>query len=284
MDWLSAVPNWMFAFGASGALGWGAWRRGSLSTDGAIAAAWVGASIGMGLGLRGFIVLCVFFFTSTLLGRVGKVRKQRFETHYAKGHRRDVLQVLANGGVASACATWLWLGSRTAPEPSAVTPIAVAAYASLASANADTWATELGVLSRSQPWHLLQWRRVAAGTSGAISGLGSLVAWLGAATIAASAYVGHAGAGRVLAVAVAIVTGAGFLGALADSALGAVAQRQYVCRHCGEQVETKLHCDAPARVVGPRWAALDNDSVNLIANGLAAVLAWVAVTSGCVGI
>lgn len=280
-DWLSAVPSWVFAFGASGALGWGAWRRGSLTTDGAIAAGWVGGSIGMGLGLRGFAVLCVFFFTSTLLGRVSKHRKRRFETHYAKGHRRDAWQVFANGGVASAGATWLWFQDYTTAPLLDATAIAVAVYASLASANADTWATELGVLSRSQPWHLLQWRRVPAGTSGAISGFGSLVSWLGAATIAASVFVGSSRSGWA---AFFVIASAGFLGALADSLLGAIAQRQYVCHHCREQVETAVHCDAPARVIGPRWAILNNDSVNLVANGLAAVLAWVAVTGGCVGI
>src|SRR5690606_6385852 len=101
----------------------------------------------MGLGREGFVVLCVFFFTSTLLNRVGNVRKARLESHYAKSHRRNALQVMANGGAAFVCATALWLQDYIAAEPIVINrlgePLAIAACASLASANADTWATEL---------------------------------------------------------------------------------------------------------------------------------------------
>lgn len=229
----------------------------------------------MGLGGGGFLVLCVFFFTSTLLGRVGKSRKTRFESHYAKGHRRDALQVMANGGVALTCATLLWLQGYVAPEVYTGgrlgEPLAIAACASLASANADTWATELGVLSRSDPWHLLTWRRVPAGTSGAVSMLGFGVALLGAITISASAWAMGGGFGAGDAFNVAIL---GFAGAALDSVLGATLQKQYLCSVCRQQVEVSNHCGAPARVVGPRWARLDNDGVNFAANALSAAGAW----------
>lgn len=276
-DALNELPTWALAFGASSSLALAAFLRGSLSWDGAFAACLVGGTIWMGLGGEGFIVLCVFFLTSTLLGRVGKSRKARFETHYAKGHRRDALQVMANGGVAFGCAGLSWFQQHAVSASSAASlaePWALAACASLASANADTWATELGVLSRGKPWHLVTWRRVPAGTSGAVSLLGCGVSGLGAATIALTAW-GTSG-GLVWGDAFTI-TLAGFAGSLLDSLLGAIAQRQYVCGVCHAQVETPSHCSAPAEALGPCWARLNNDGVNFLANGLAGAVTWLVV-------
>lgn len=272
---VAGFPEWALAFGASTVLAAAALVRGSLTLDGALAACLVGGTTWMGLGREGFVVLCVFFFTSTLLGRVGRARKKPLESHYSKGHRRDALQVMANGGAAFVCATALWLQDYMTPEPILGArlgePLAIAACASLASANADTWATELGVLSRERPWHLLEWRRVAPGTSGAVSALGTGVALLGAATIAVAAFLLDAGMARYSAFTVMVL---GFAGALFDSVLGATAQRQYRCTMCGEQVETPNHCGSLARPTGPAWARLDNDAVNFIANATAAIGAW----------
>lgn len=269
------MPTWVLAFGTSSILSVGALWRGSLTWDGAIAACLVGGSLWVGLGGSGFWVLCVFFFTSTLLGRVGKARKLRFESHYAKGHRRDAWQVLANGGTASLCATLLWwqdyMATGVNTSDRLGEPLAIAACASLASANADTWATELGVFSRRQPWHLLAWRRVAAGTSGAVSALGCVVAALGAGTVALAAWAAGAGfrAGDAFNVTVL-----GFAGSLLDSVLGATAQKQYLCPVCREEVEVASHCSVPTQAVGPRWARLGNDGVNFVANAVVAAGAW----------
>lgn len=276
--WFASVPDWGWAYGASASLALGAWWRGSLSRGGTVAAGLVGGTIGWAFGVEGFLVLCAFFVTATSLGRVGRSRKRRLETHYAKGHRRDAMQVMANGGVAMGCAALALLHGHlqgTSPVDGGLgAPLGVAACASLASANADTWATELGVLSRVQPWHLFTCRRVPAGTSGAVSGLGCAVAVAGAATIGITAWGTSASfaAGQVL-----LVTAVGFGGALVDSALGATLQRQYTCTMCGEQVEAAIHCEAPTRLVGPSWARLDNDAVNLLANLSAAIVAGGAV-------
>lgn len=275
-DALGCVPSWWVAFGASSLLAGAAFLRGSLSWDGALAACLVGGMIWIGFGGAGFVVLCTFFFTSTLLGRVGKSRKARFESHYAKGHRRDALQVMANGGPAFACATlgWFLACSDSGEGGRLAGPLAVAACASLASANADTWATELGVLSHTPPWHLFRWRRVPAGTSGAVSLLGCVVALSGAATVAGVAWLVGDGFGLCDAW---LVAAAGFGGCLLDSALGAAAQKQYVCATCNEQVEVKEHCAKPTVAVGPGWARLGNDAVNFCANATAAAVSWLVV-------
>ena len=60
---------------------------------------------------------------------------------------------------------------------------ALAMLGALVAANADTWATELGVLSRSPPRLVTTLRQVAPGTSGAVSGVGMLAATAGAAFV-----------------------------------------------------------------------------------------------------
>lgn len=49
----------------------------------------------------------------------------------------------------------------------------------LASSNSDTWASEIGSLSRKKPIYIRTFKRIERGTSGAISGLGTVAAFAG---------------------------------------------------------------------------------------------------------
>lgn len=258
---------------ATAVLSIGAWKRGSLTISGGIAATAVGFFVWAGLGRMGFASLCAFFLTSTLLGRVGKARKRPLQLDYEKGDQRDAWQVFANGGVATCIAVWLVVfgdaGWFPAELRSDTTNNAVlAALASLASANADTWATELGVLWPRPPRSLWTWRSVPAGSSGAVSP-GGLVAALGGALLIALVAT-QLPAAVTPVEALCWVTGPGFLGAFADSALGKV-QQQYACESCGKTVETRTHCGRATTRASSRFAVLNNDGVNFLANAVAAL-------------
>lgn len=246
--------------------------RGSLSGSGAVAAFGVGSFTWLGLGKGVYVTLCVFFLTSTLLGKLGAGRKGVIEAAYSKGQRRDAGQVFANGGIAALCGA-LALLSDLASEPQTAQSVRVtlvwAASAALASANADTWATELGVLSRGQPWHLTRLVRVPRGTSGAVSLLGSAAALLGAVTIAVSAALSTE-APETRSELLWVATLAGFAGALFDSLLGATLQSQRQCASCRHWVEATEHCGAATSPVQRPLQWLGNDGVNLLANSLAA--------------
>ena len=139
-----------------------AYRAHSLSRSGALAALVLGTVI-FGLGGFGWAVLLLgFFISSSLLSRLFKRRKAAFDEKFSKGSRRDAWQVAANGGTAGLMvllhvlfpgAAWPWL----------------AFAGSLAAANADTWATELGVLSRTAPRLITTGKKVERGTSGGVS-------------------------------------------------------------------------------------------------------------------
>ena len=155
-----------------------AYRTRSLSKSGALAATFVGTVI-FGIGGWGWaILLLTFFITSSGLSRAFKKRKENLNEKFSKGHERDAGQVLGNGGMA----TLFVLIHALYPE-SMIGWVGFAA--SLAAVNADTWATELGVLNPTPPYLITNpGKRVEKGTSGGISLWGTGAALLGSAVIA----------------------------------------------------------------------------------------------------
>jgi len=134
----------------------------------------------------------------------------------------------------------------------------------LAAVNADTWATELGVLSRRPPRLISTWKVVERGASGGVSLAGLLAALAGAALIAGLAALTAVEsnlAGRVFIFGV--VTLAGLAGSLVDSLLGATAQVIYTCPACARETERHpTHSCGTATVYKRGWRWLNNDWVN----------------------
>ena len=233
---------------------YGAYRAHSLSRSGAWGALAEGTIIfGVG-GWRWAVLLLAFFISSSGLTRLFSKRKVSLNEKFDKGGQRDIGQVLANGGVASVFAglsfffphaAWPWL----------------AFVASLAAVNADTWATELGVLSPSRPRLITTWKPVERGTSGGISLYGSLAALGGSALVALLAGLVRP-TGDFLPVAGIALLG-GMVGAFFDSFLGATVQAIYLCPHCEKETEKHpLHtCGTRTEWVrGLSW--MNNDLVN----------------------
>jgi uncharacterized protein (TIGR00297 family) len=237
-----------------------AWRSGALTQGGGAAAALVGTAILWRTGWSGGLVLGIFFLSSTLVGLLAGRRPTASD---ARGERRDEIQVLANGAAAAA-------GALAGPLGRGVGLWIVTA--ALAAAAADTWATSIGALSRTEPRDLVRRRRVPRGTSGGVSTIGTAAGVAGALLVAAAGAAGG-GATRLLLWGTLIGTG----GMLLDSLLGATVQARFECPACGAASERRRHgCGVPTRLVeGWRW--LDNDGVNALTTlfaGLAGALAW----------
>ena len=153
---------------------------------------------------------------------------------------RDWTQVVANGGVAAITAlahgvtgSALWL---------------VAGAGAVAVATADTWATEIGRFSGTEPRLLTTWRRAAHGASGGVTGLGVVGGCAGALLIA---MVGAAFVAPPAARVAAVVAIAGISGSLVDSILGATVEQ--------------------------RWHWITNNTVNFVATAWGAIAAaWLA--------
>ena len=247
---------------AAAAIAFVAQRAGALSNSGAVAAALVGTAA-VATGWRWGALLIVYFVTATMLSRFGRARKDQISSGLLeKSGARDATQVIANGGIFAASALLVSFGT-----PRFAFLMSAAAVGALATAAADTWATEIGTLVGGTPRSLLNLRPVPPGTSGGVSVAGSLAMVAGAAFIAFTA---HA---VTLTPDVGRMTAAGLVGAMTDSLLGATLQERRWCDACDRPSERRVHdCGAPTRLAGGReW--LDNDLVNLLATFVGATVA-----------
>ncbi|MFD2169491.1 DUF92 domain-containing protein [Tumebacillus lipolyticus] len=236
-----------------------AYRKRSLTRSGALAAIVVGSILyGMG-SLPWFGTLIAFFLSSTLLTKWKGKQKSEMEENYEKTGRRDAGQVFANGGLGvllCICAfiwesPWWWL----------------AFVGVMSTVNADTWATEIGSLSKRSPRFLLTGRTVAPGTSGGVTALGLLASLAGGLFIGAVAWLFAQMIGEELRLGQLLLIGggAGLAGSLFDSLLGALFQAMYKCTVCQKETERRTHCGvkaAPLRGL----SFLNNDWVNSISS------------------
>jgi uncharacterized protein (TIGR00297 family) len=249
---------WGFAFICACLVAGAAQKARALSWSGAMAAAFVGFALFGFAGGWGAAALLLFFVLSSGLSRWGKSKKEAMQ--FEKGGERDAGQVFANGGVAALCAVALPFFPHS-PVP------ALALLGAIASANADTWATEIGSLAKGNPRHILNFKPALPGTSGAVSWQGTLASLAGAFVIACVA-LGFGLGGR----GVVFVTVGGLIGSLFDSLLGATVQAQYRCVVCGKITERREHCYKPT-VLQSGFAFVHNDFVNALATGTGAAIA-----------
>ena len=251
-----------------------AYQRGTLSFSGAVGAFGIGTLIFAVGGLAWAILLIAFFVTSSALSKYQARAKEPLAEKFQKGHRRDLGQVLANGG---------WGALLALAYAFTLQPILFVAFVgAMATVNADTWATELGVLSKTAPRLITNGRVVPVGTSGGSTPFGTFVALCGALLIGTLAFFAQfSTADHHLSYAVChlIIPLAGLLGSLFDSFLGATVQAIYYCDFDQKETESAIHrCGRATRLLrGWRW--LDNDWVNFLASvagcGIAVIGYWV---------
>jgi uncharacterized protein (TIGR00297 family) len=266
-DFVSAA----LAIAAAALIAFLAYKKHTLAPSGAIAAALVGSLVVIGASWWGGVILVAFFVTSSALSLVRAKRKPERAARQARGHRRDAVQVLANGGVATICAVLFGLTSE---------PALFAAFAgSLAAATADTWATEIGGMIGRNPRLILSGKPVETGVSGGVTAAGLVASATGALLIGLVSAIGVSagfvddalGVGRLIIA----VTLAGFAGSVADSLLGASVQAVYFCPTCGVETENSVHiCGTEAkrlRGIG----VINNDAVNVATTLTGAIVAGV---------
>jgi uncharacterized protein (TIGR00297 family) len=256
-------------------IGGAGYRRSALSSSGVAGAIIVGTLIfGMG-GWEWGALLIAFFISSSALSFYRSRDKEGLAEKFAKGHRRDLGQALANGGMAAVLAVLSKLLSLLGAGRGGILWF-VACAGAMAAVNADTWATELGVLSSRSPRLITTGRQVEVGTSGGVTWLGTAASLGGALFIgllgglgALSVRLNWAGACVLLLAA----TIGGLAGSLFDSLLGATVQSIYWCDTCQKETERKIHrCGTETRLQRG-WPWLGNDVVNFAASVVGALVA-----------
>jgi len=147
----------------------------SVSFSGAIGGWVLGAILLFGAGWPLYLALLVFFVIGTATTKLGYSRKAKLGLAQEGGGRRGFSHAFSNVGVAAICAIAVSRLSRTADAPMEAMVVAyLMGIASLATAAADTTASEIGQLVGRRAFLPLTLRRVPVGTEGAISVEGTL--------------------------------------------------------------------------------------------------------------
>jgi uncharacterized protein (TIGR00297 family) len=256
---LHAAPaeNVLFSLGVlmSGLVAIVAYRTRALDLSGAFAAVLLGAVIfGIG-GWRWTLPILVFFVSSTVIGRVGHEKRTDLGEVTAKEGARDVYQSMANGGLAMAIIIlsyfyrdhrwyYVFLGS-------------------LAAVTADTWSSEIGVLSKRPPVSMTTWKPVPRGLSGGVTRLGFLAGLVGSLLVVSTGLIfdSQLVPGNQLFLVILL---AGFFGTMADSFLGATVQGIFRCPSCHVLTERRVHCAGSETVLHSGSRFVNNDLVNVV--------------------
>ena len=210
------------------------WLRG-VTTAGALAGALCCFVLYLGGGSGAFAALITVFGLAWITTRLGYQRKQKLGVA-EKREGRNASQVLANLGVAVACAVLFLLNPG---RPAFLLALATA----LSEAAADTVSSEVGQAFADKARLITNWVSVPAGTNGAVSVIGTLAGIVAAGVVSSVCALG----GLLPRTWLVISAGAAVLGMLADSFLGAWLERRRL---------------------------LNNDSVNFISTLVAAVAAY----------
>ncbi len=241
-----------------------------LSPSGSVAT-FILASIIFGFGGWSWAIpILAFFILSSLLSKMGKSRKARYDLIFEKGSKRDYGQVFANGGIA----VLLMVSSLFLNDPR----IYLLYLGALAAAMADTWSTEIGILFGKTPRHILKWTKVPAGSSGGVTFYGFLGGFLGAIILA---FIGsiffHDSLKENSITFIFLITIAGFYSSIVDSLLGATVQVQYKCLNCNMITEKKFHCPNNQGITHRGFEWISNDMVNFINTIFGALTVYVGI-------
>jgi uncharacterized protein (TIGR00297 family) len=169
-----------------------------------------------------YVALLVFFVLGTGVTKLGYRRKADLGLAQEQGGRRGFGHAFANAGVATICA----IAVSRAIDLEVLLPVYLMGIASLATAAADTTASEIGQLIGKRPFLPLTLKRVPVGTEGAVSIEGTLAGLAGGFAVAVAGVLGldygYLPAAGIQAgwKAIALVTASAFAGSYIESIAG----------------------------------------------------------------
>ena len=165
-------------------------------------------------GWRGFTLLFLFFVLGTACTKIGYAKKSILGIAQEKGGRRGAGNAIANTGAG---VLFAFLAVATPHH----TLFALALTAAFATAAADTVSSEIGQAFGRTTYLVTTFKRVPAGTDGAVSLEGTLAGFVASTVPAAFA----AATALISWPAAAVVVAAAFVGTTLESYLGATLER-----------------------------------------------------------
>ena len=247
----------------NGAIALWAYRKQKLTLSGALAAFSLGVLTIVWGHWTFFPLMLMFFLSSVLIRRVVTLWHQPKGTVVKAHEARTHVQVFSNGGVLAFLSVLYALHPHDA--------YIYAAGISMAAATADTWASELGVLSPVEPKSL--WRKIplAQGLSGGVTPLGLWASLAGSAFVSSFSIAffalrdGLSATGLILSL---LMIGVGFMGSIVDSLIGEFLQAKY--RNLRHEILEVASSASDQLVSGWRW--MDNNLVNFVSNVIVVIV------------
>lgn len=236
--------------------------KNSLSRSGYFGALIFGTFIYYWGGVLVWSVLIAFFISSSILTKLHAKQDQDVPK---KG--RTLVQVMANALVATVFSgLYYYLHNEI---------FLLAAVVSIATSNADTWASEIGALSKGITRYIVSFKIAPKGASGAISKLGTFASLFGALFIALIFNTAYAVTQTIDVLTyfryLLIITVGGFLGCFIDSYLGALIQAKYKGEKSGKLTERRWLPDEGVILISG-FTLITNDVVNLLASLFSSII------------
>ena len=213
-------PNAMPWLVANGALAITGYFVRSVNVSGAIGGWFLGTILILCAGWPMYVALLAFFVIGSAATKLGYSRKAKMGLSQEEGGRRGFSHAFSNVGVAAICSIAI---SRLL-DVEDIGLVYLMGIASLATAGADTTASEIGQLLGKRAFLPLTLRRVPVGTEGAISVEGTVAGLIAGLLVAVAGVVafdyGLLPRWQPLGKMIGVVTAAAFLGSYLESIAG----------------------------------------------------------------
>ena len=216
-------------------------------------------------GISSFLILAIVFILNLIAGKIQKEKRNKINKNILKKQdKKDTMEIIANVGAGTFILIIYGLTNNS---------LLLVVYASImAESIADSLASDIGVLSKKDPFNILTFKRSKPGLSGNTSLLGIFASFIGSLIIGLIYFIFNHNLIHLI-----IITLSGTIGNIIDSLLGATLQVKYKCPKCEIITEQETHCNTKTtRIKG--YKIFDNDIINLISNIIAGLISYILLT------
>ncbi len=231
----------------------------ALTSDGVIIAFITGITLFSLGGLNLWFTLILFFILGSLQSRLTNEKKKSAKRIESEKKGRNWVQVISNS-LPSVIMVILYVVFKGENS------LLFGAFVCFSSAAADTFSSEIGMMSKKNAVSIISLKPIKDGVSGGVTLLGFLGGLVGSAIISIFVFIKFGASFYGLAVLL------GFLGTILDSILGATIQRKYFDDR-GELTERKQIFGKDLRLASG-ISFIDNNMVNLITVSIISALGY----------
>lgn len=200
-------------------------------------------------GKLGIIILLLEYF---FIFFIGLIKRLKYNSRKEKQGRR-FLQILINGGLGTLFVILYGIFKNN--------KLLIISIISVSGCFIDSVSSDVGVLSKKEPYDIFRRKKVQKGLSGGVSLLGTFSSLICSIIISLFTYM----AMNLNILDFILIAGIIFFQTIVDSFLGSIVQVKYICKKCKRVSEKNLCCNTKTdEISGISW--INNNMVNLISS------------------